>query len=206
MVDGVPMTIFNDLNTTAWATTLVTVVACPLIAIADMLAKNKQRSARSGVRYFLLLAGFCWCGILGLNTLNNASSASHASITGKLHVVGYTYGGRGPGISLYLVCVADCSSTSVPLIMEPSAESIVKAHKDSAALQIGYLVEYQKVRADVSAFKVVDISDPATGASFYHIDTAPHVVRASFFFGDAVLFLLTGLFIVFLIRPERSYR
>jgi hypothetical protein len=106
---------------------------------------------------------------------------------------------------MFLVCVADCSSTSVPLVMEPKAESVIKEHKNLPALKVEYLVQYEKVRADVSAFKVVDISDPSTGVSFYHLDTAHHPVRAGFLFADAALFLLTGLLTMRLARSEPDH-
>lgn len=190
------MTILDDLNTLARGTTLATLAICvPMIALA-ILGRRKRRSARSFFRLFVLLAGLCWCGILGLNTLDNVSDARHSSVTGQVKVVGYQYVQRGTHISLYLACVADCNATSVPLVMEPKAQSVLTDRRGAPAFKIGYLAEAVKVGTDKTAFKVVDISDPSTGASFYHLDTSRHSWRAGILFADAGLFLLTGLLIM----------
>jgi hypothetical protein len=189
------MTILDDLNTIARGTTLATLAICvPMIALA-ILNRRKPRSARSFFKYFVLLAGLCWCGILGLSTLDNVSDALHSSVTGQVKVAGYQYGPRGTHISLYLACVADCDSTSVPLVMEPKAQSILRDRRGVPAFKIGYLVEAVKFGTDKAAFKVVDISDPSTGASFYHLDTSRHSWRVGILFADAALFLLTGLLV-----------
>jgi hypothetical protein len=187
------MKVFDDLDAMTWGTTLAALIICALVAVNEIRSWRKLSDAKSGFVLVLLLAGTLWCGILGFSTLDNASDARHSSVTGKLQVVGYGYAGRGSHIVRYVACVADCNSAGVPLIMEPRAQSIVKAHKSMSAWQIGYLVESGKNRGEIEGYKVVDISDPSTGASLYHLDTSRHPVRASAFFADAALFLLAGL-------------
>jgi hypothetical protein len=191
--NGTSMKVFDDLDAMTWGTTLAAVMLSAPVAVNEIRNWKKPSDAKSGFVLVLLLAGTLWCGILGFSTLDNASDARHSSVTGKLQVAGYGYAGRGSHIVRYVACVADCNSASVPLIMEPRAQSIVKARKDLPALQIGYLVESGRNPADTGGFKVVDISDPSTGASLYHLDTSHHPVRASAFFADAALFLLAGL-------------
>jgi hypothetical protein len=187
------MKVFGDLDAMTWGTTLAAVILCALVAVDEIRDWKRLSEAKSGLVLVLLLAGTLGCGILGFSTLDNASDARHSSVTGKLQVIGYGYAGRGSHIVRYVACVADCNSKAVPLIMEPRAQSIVKAHQNLSALQIGYLVESGKNPADAGGFKVVDISDPFTGASLYHLDTSHHLARASVFFADAALFLLAGL-------------
>jgi len=189
------MTILDDLDTTALATTVATLAICiPMIAMA-VLDRKKQRSPRSVFRILILLAGLFWSGLLGLNTMDNVSDARHSSVTGQLKIVGYQYVPRGTHVSLYLACVADCSSTGIPLVMEPKAQSVLRDHRELPAFKIGYLVENVKVLPDKTAYRVVDISDPATGASLYHLDTSSHPWRAGLLFADAAFFLLTGLLV-----------
>jgi hypothetical protein len=192
------MTILDDLNSLALGTTLATVSVCSLFAAVAIIDRRKHRSARGIGLYLILLAGLYWCGFLGLNTLDNVSDAKHSSITGQVKVTGYLHGPRGTHINLYQACLTNCDSLGVLLVMEPKAQSILRDHPDLPAFKIGYLSEGVKAGSDRSAFKVVDISDPTTGTSFYHLDTSLHPWRAWTFFADAVLFLLTALLGIYL--------
>lgn len=187
------MKLIDDLDAMALGTTLAAFTLCALIALKEIREWKKPGQTRSGFRLVVLLAGTLWCGILGFSTLDDASDAQHASVTGKLQVVGFSYAGRGSHVARYLACVEDCTSTSVPLIMEPAAQSIVREHGSSPALKVGYLIETGKIRAETNGYKVVDISDASTGASLYHLDTSHHPLRAGIFLADAALFLLAGL-------------
>jgi hypothetical protein len=187
------MKVLDDLDAMTWSTTFAAFMLCTLVAFIEVRNRKKRGSARNGFRLVLILIGAFWCGILGFSTLDNASDAERAFAVGKLQVTGYAYAGRGSHIARYLVCVTECNSTSVPLVMEPRAQSIVKDHKSSPALKVGYLHESDMIGGDTDGYKVVDISDPSTGVSFYHVDTSHHSVRAGLYFADAALFLLAGL-------------
>jgi len=198
------MRIVDDLDAMTLSTTLVAVLLCALIAIMEIRDWKKPSLAKGGFWIVLLLAGTLWCGILGFSTLDDASDAKHSSVTGKLQVIGFAYAGRGSHVARYLACVEGCTSTSVPLIMEPVAQSIVREHGSSPTLKVGYLIETGKIRADANGFKVVDISDPSTGASLYHLDTSHHALRAGILFADAALFLLVGLLGLHSVNQSRS--
>lgn len=187
------MRVLDDLDAMTWGTTIAALTLCTLFAAMEIRDRKNRSSAKNGYRIVFLLVGAFWCGILACSTVDNASDARRASVIGRLQVVGYSYAGRGSNITRYLACVGDCNSTSVPLIMEPRAQSIVRDHRNSPVLKVGYLIESGKIRSEIDGYRVVDISDPSTGVSYYHSDTSHHPVRAGVLFIDATLFLLACL-------------
>jgi hypothetical protein len=182
------MTFLDDLNSTTWAFTFVTLALCALFAFSRNRTWWDVQPIIGRLRLVLLLSGVCWSGIMGLSTLENASDARHGTVTGPLDVVGYTYAGRGTHINRYLAHVEGAMAHNITLVMEPRAQAVLTKQKRLSGFTVGYLADPMMVRPDVFAFKVVDISNPETGASYYHIDTARHAVRAGFFFADGVLF------------------
>jgi len=187
------MTILDDMDATAWSATLAATAVCALFVVVEIRGWRKHRATSALFMRILFLLAACWCGIMGLDTLSAGSDAERSSVTGRLQVVGYLHAGRGAYISQYLACVTDCRPVNGSLVMEPKAQLAIKDHQNLPTFKVDYLMENERVRGNVNVFKVVDISDPATGASFYHLDTARHPVRAGLYFADTALILLTGL-------------
>jgi hypothetical protein len=187
------MTILDDLNAMTLGTTLATFAISVSFVAAAIHDRRMRRSARGVGRYLILLAGLCWCGILGLSTLDNVSDAAHSFLTGQLKVAEYQYGPRGTHLNLYRACAAKSKSSGVLLVMEPKAQAVLRSHQELPEFKIEYLTEYLSVGSNKMAYKVVDISDPYTGTSFYHLDTSHHPWRSGLLFSDAAWLLLTGL-------------
>ena len=152
---------------------------------------RNQEVADKGRMLFWIFAILALLG--AFDTWNSASPLEHRYVTGLIHVVRFIPAkGRGSG-KKYLVCIDQCTSTGLPLLMWDKPHEQWARNGADLKYRVGYLPQERKDTGDTDAYLLTNLIDLESGTSLYERVTALQPIQIAIYVVDAMLLFAAGI-------------